>query len=146
MDSLPLSAIAGGGETKGLSCASKVLRLGKLSSSVGKQVIKFFLKKKKKRERMEDQYQSSRNIFFTMNLYVLLKVLQSTRKIETSYAAPIVMHATPRGYSNGEAPTERGTIFRLKVYERVGILPLKDTTGQENLSFGSVKGPKRDNR
>ena len=36
MDSLPLSAIAGGGETKGLSCASKVLRLGKLNSSVGK--------------------------------------------------------------------------------------------------------------
>ena len=36
MDSLPLSAIAGGGETKGLSCTSKVLRMGKLSSSVGK--------------------------------------------------------------------------------------------------------------
>ena len=30
---------------------------------------------------------------------------------------------------SGEAPPERGTIFRLKVYERVGILPLKDTTG-----------------
>ena len=36
MDFLPLSATAGGGETKGLSCTSKVSRLGKLSSSVGK--------------------------------------------------------------------------------------------------------------
>ena len=54
---------------------------------------------------------------------------------------------TPSNDLYGEAPTERGTIFRLKVYERVGILPLKDTTGEENLSLGSVKGPgKRDNR
>ena len=35
-----------------------------------------------------------------------------------------------------------GTFFRLQVYERVGIYPLKYMKGWGNLSFGSVKGPK----
>ena len=46
----------------------------------------------------------------------------------------------------GEAPPERGTFFRLQVYERVRI-SLVEVYGREgNLSFGSVKGTKRANR
>ena len=46
-----------------------------------------------------------------------------------------------------EALPERGTFFRLQVYERVQSLLVdvcKRVAG--NLSFGSVKGPKRANR
>ena len=42
----------------------------------------------------------------------------------------------------GEAPPERGTLFRLKVYERVGILLVDVYIRVGNLSFGSVKAPK----
>ena len=42
----------------------------------------------------------------------------------------------------GEAPPERGTFFRLQVYERVGILLVEVYKRVGNLSFGSVKGPK----
>ena len=41
-----------------------------------------------------------------------------------------------------EAPPERGTFFRLKVYERVAILLIEVYERMGNLSFGSVKGPK----
>ena len=35
---------------------------------------------------------------------------------------------------------ERGTFFKVQVHERVGIL-LVEYEREENLSFGSVKGP-----
>ena len=41
----------------------------------------------------------------------------------------------------GEAPPERGTLFRLKVYERVGILLVDVYKRVGNLSFGSAKAP-----
>ena len=45
----------------------------------------------------------------------------------------------------GRLCLERGTFFWLQVYERVGILIFswEYTKGKGNLSFGSVKGPKR---
>ena len=45
-----------------------------------------------------------------------------------------------------EAPPERGTFFRLQVYERVEILLVEVYKRVGNLSFGSVKGPKGPNR
>ena len=45
-----------------------------------------------------------------------------------------------------EAPAERGTFFRLQVYEMAGFYSLKYMKGEGNLSFGSVKGPKTANR
>ena len=46
-----------------------------------------------------------------------------------------------------EAPPERGSLFRLQVYERVGILLVGVYEREGNLSFGSaVKGPKGPNR
>ena len=50
---------------------------------------------------------------------------------------------TPYDSLYGEAPPERGTLFRLKVYERVGILLVDVYIRVGNLSFGSVKAPKR---
>ena len=45
------------------------------------------------------------------------------------------------------APPERGTFFRFQVYERAGILLVaKYDTEYGNLSFRSVKKPKRANR
>ena len=49
---------------------------------------------------------------------------------------------TPYDILYGEAPPERGTLFRLKVYERVGILLVDVYKRVGNLSFGSVKAPK----
>ena len=49
---------------------------------------------------------------------------------------------TPNDSLYGEAPPERGTLFRLKVYERVGILLVDVYKRVGNLSFGSVKAPK----
>ena len=49
---------------------------------------------------------------------------------------------TPYDSLYGEAPPERSTLFRLKVYERVGILPGDVYKRVGNLSFGSVKAPK----
>ena len=49
---------------------------------------------------------------------------------------------TPFDSLYGEAPPERGTLFRLKVYERVGILLVDVYIRVGNLSFGSVKAPK----
>ena len=49
---------------------------------------------------------------------------------------------TPYDSLYGEAPPERGTLFRLKVYERVGILLVDVYIRVGNLSFGSVKAPK----
>ena len=46
----------------------------------------------------------------------------------------------------GEASPERGTFFRLQVYERKGILLVEVYKRVGNLSFGSVKGPKGPNR
>ena len=53
---------------------------------------------------------------------------------------------TPYDGLYGEAPPERGTFFRLQVYERVGILLVEVYKRVRNLSFGSVKGPKRATR
>ena len=39
-----------------------------------------------------------------------------------------------------------GIFFRFQVYERVGISLVEVYKGEGNLSFGSVKGPKRANR
>ena len=49
---------------------------------------------------------------------------------------------TPYDSLFGEAPPERGTLFRLKVYEREGILLVDVYKRVGNLSFGSVKAPK----
>ena len=49
---------------------------------------------------------------------------------------------TPYNGLYGEAPPERGTFFRLQVYERVGIFLVEVYERVGNLSFGSVKGPK----
>ena len=49
---------------------------------------------------------------------------------------------TPYDSLYGEAPPERGTLFRLKVYERVGILLVDVYIRVGNLSFGSVKALK----
>ena len=49
---------------------------------------------------------------------------------------------TPYDSLFGEAPPERGTLFRLKVYERVGVLLVDVYKRVGNLSFGSVKAPK----
>ena len=49
---------------------------------------------------------------------------------------------TPYDSLYGEAPPERGTLFRLKVYERVGILLVDVYIRVGDLSFGSVKVPK----
>ena len=53
---------------------------------------------------------------------------------------------TPYDGLYGEAPPERGTFFRLQVYERVGISLVKYIKWLGNLLFGSVKGPTRANR
>ena len=55
---------------------------------------------------------------------------------------------TPYDGLYGEALSERGTFFRLQVYERVqsSLVTVDVYKGQGNLSFGSVKGPKRANR
>ena len=45
-----------------------------------------------------------------------------------------------------EAPPGRGTFLRLQVYKRVGISIVKVYEIKGNLSFRSVKGPKRANR
>ena len=45
-----------------------------------------------------------------------------------------------------EAPPEMGIFFRLQVYEGVGISLVEVCKRLGNLSFGSVKGPKRVNR
>ena len=49
---------------------------------------------------------------------------------------------TPYDSLYREAPPERGILFRLKVYERVGILLVDVYIRVGNLSFGSVKAPK----
>ena len=43
----------------------------------------------------------------------------------------------------GMAPPKRGSFFRLQVYERVGISQVKNIKGEGNMSFLSVKRPKR---
>ena len=48
---------------------------------------------------------------------------------------------TPYNGLYGEAPPERGTLFRLQVYKRVGFHELNYMKGQENLSFRYLKGP-----
>ena len=45
-----------------------------------------------------------------------------------------------------EAPPGRGTFLRLQVYKRVGISIVEVYEIKGNLSFRSVKGPKRANR
>ena len=48
---------------------------------------------------------------------------------------------TPYNTLHGEAPAERGTFFRLKVYDRVGIL-LVEVYERVGISvIGSAKGP-----
>ena len=42
----------------------------------------------------------------------------------------------------GEAPPERGTFFRLQVYERVGILLVEVPEGMQICHLGLWKGPK----
>ena len=49
---------------------------------------------------------------------------------------------TPYDSLYGKALPERDTLFRLKVYERVGILLVDVYKRVGNLSFGSVKAPK----
>ena len=49
---------------------------------------------------------------------------------------------TPYDSLFGEAPPGRGTLFRLKVYERVGILLVEVYKRVRNVSFGSLKAPK----
>ena len=49
---------------------------------------------------------------------------------------------TPYNGLYGEAPPEKGTFFRLQVYEGSGYTS-EYIKGLGNLSFGSVKGPKR---
>ena len=53
---------------------------------------------------------------------------------------------TPYDGLYGEAPPERGTLFRLQVYESVGISLVEVYKRVGNLSLKSVKGPKRTNR
>ena len=57
---------------------------------------------------------------------------------------------TPYNGLYGEAPPERGTFSRLQVYKKGrGISLVEEYMGKdgpENLSFRSVKRPKRDNR
>ena len=54
---------------------------------------------------------------------------------------------TPYNGLYGEAMPERATFFKPQVYARVEILySFKFMKGWENLSFRSVKGPKRANR
>ena len=53
---------------------------------------------------------------------------------------------TPYDGLYGEAPPERGTLFRLQVYESVGISLVEVYKRVGNLSRKSVKGPKRTNR
>ena len=43
----------------------------------------------------------------------------------------------------GMAPPKRSSFFRLQVYERVGISQVKNIKGEGNMSFLSVKRPKR---
>ena len=57
-----------------------------------------------------------------------------------------VLHTMPYRDLYRDSPPERGTFFRLQVYERVGILLVEENKGEGNLSFASVKGPKRANR
>ena len=53
---------------------------------------------------------------------------------------------TPYDGLYGEALPERGTFFRLQVYESAGISLVEVYKRVENLSLKSVKGPKRTNR
>ena len=53
---------------------------------------------------------------------------------------------TPYHGLSGEAPPGRGTFLRLQVYKRVGISIVEVYEIKGNLSFRSVKGPKRANR
>ena len=51
---------------------------------------------------------------------------------------------TPYNGLYGEAPPERGTFFRLQVYERVGILPVQVYEMVGKSVIWSVKWPKKD--
>ena len=71
----------------------------------------------------------------------LIQILLETESSYNSYQG-----YTPYNGLYGEAPPDRGTIFRLQVYETVWVYSLKYTKGYGVLSFGSVKEPKRANR
>ena len=79
-----------------------------------------------------------------------LEVRDSSRVVSSNKLVPATQFpggSTPYNGLYGEAPPERGIFFRPQVYTKgLGFYSLKYTKGQENLSFGSVEGPKRATR